>query len=104
MQIVGALDVHRSQITFKTVDLASGEVWRGRISPATREAVRVWLDRFAGLDAEFALEGTTGWRFVVEDRTHSPAPQPALQLRAWRNAARRRRALVVPRRGRRECR
>lgn len=67
MQIVGALDVHRSQITFKTVDLASGESWRGRISPATREAVRQWLDRFAGLDAEFALEGTTGWRFVVEE-------------------------------------
>ncbi len=67
MQIVSALDVHRSQITFKTVDLAGGEVCRGRISPATREEVRAWLARFAGLDAEFVLEGTTGWRFVVEE-------------------------------------
>jgi hypothetical protein len=29
--------------------------------------VREWLERFAGCDAEFALEGTTGWRFVVEE-------------------------------------
>jgi transposase len=67
MQIVSALDVHRGQITYKTVDLASGESWRGRISPAAREPVRDWLERFAGLDAHFALEGTTGWRFVVEE-------------------------------------
>ena len=67
MQIVSALDVHRRQITYKTLDLASGEVRRGRVSPATRESVREWLERFAGCDAEFALEGTTGWRFVVEE-------------------------------------
>ena len=67
MQIVSALDVHRRQITYKTVDLASGETWRGRISPAAREPVRDWLERFAGQDAHFALEGTTGWRFVVEE-------------------------------------
>jgi transposase len=67
MQIVSALDVHRRQITFWTVELASGETGRGRISPAAREPVRVWLERFAGQDAHFALEGTTGWRFVVEE-------------------------------------
>src|SRR5438128_9081412 len=67
MQIVNALDVHRRQITFKTLDLGSGEVRRGRVCPATRESVREWLARFAGLDAHFALEGTTGWRFVVEE-------------------------------------
>lgn len=67
MEIVSALDVHRSQITFKTVDLASGETWRGRISPAARAPVREWLERFAGRDAHFALEATTGWRFVVEE-------------------------------------
>ncbi len=67
MQIVSALDVHRRQITYKTLDLVSGEVRRGRISPAAREPVREWLERFAGLDAHFALEGTTGWRFVVEE-------------------------------------
>ena len=67
MEIVGALDLHRSQITFKVVDLETGETQRGRIVPAEREALRRWLGRFVGLDAEFALEGTTGWRFVVEE-------------------------------------
>jgi transposase len=67
MQIVGALDVHRRQITFKTLAPASGESSRGRISPAARESLRQWLERFAGLEGEFVLEGTTGWRFVVEE-------------------------------------
>src|SRR6266513_3996907 len=67
MQIVGALDVHRRQITFKTLALASGESSRGRISPAAREPLRQWLERFEGLEGEFVLEGTTGWRFVVEE-------------------------------------
>jgi len=35
--------------------------------PATRGAVREWLEQFAACEAEFALEGTTGWRFVVEE-------------------------------------
>ena len=67
MQIVGALDVHRRQITFKTLDLVSGESRRGRISPAAREPLREWLEQFAGVEGEFVLEGTTGWRFVVEE-------------------------------------
>ncbi len=67
MAIVVALDVHRRQITYKTLDRESGEVWRGRIVPATRVAVREWLEQFVGCEAEFALEGTTGWRFVVEE-------------------------------------
>jgi transposase len=67
MQIVGALDVHRRQITFKTLQPASGEGSRGRISPAAREPLRQWLERFDGLQGEFVLEGTTGWRFVVEE-------------------------------------
>jgi hypothetical protein len=40
MQIVSALDVHRRQITYRTVELTSGETRRGRISPAAREPVR----------------------------------------------------------------
>src|SRR5713226_5300481 len=67
MRIVVALDVHRRQITYKTLDRESGEVRRGRIVPATRGAVREWLEQFAGCEVEFALEGTTGWRFVVEE-------------------------------------
>src|SRR4051795_4012164 len=67
MQIVGALDVHRRQITFRTLELASGESRRGRIAPVAREPLREWLDQFDGQKAEFVLEGTTGWRFVVEE-------------------------------------
>jgi hypothetical protein len=40
MQIVGALDVHRRQITFEALGPASGESSRGRISPAAREPLR----------------------------------------------------------------
>jgi transposase len=68
MRIVCALDVHRRQITYAIVDVGSGEISRGRVAPATRESVRGWLSRFDDLDAvHFALEGTTGWRFVVEE-------------------------------------
>src|SRR6266566_6638598 len=68
MRIVCALDVHRRQITYAIVDVRSGEMSRGRITPATRESVREWLARFEGVDdVHFALEGTTGWRFVVEE-------------------------------------
>src|SRR5437773_7650210 len=67
VRIVVALDVHRRQITYRTRDRESGEVCRGRIAPATRVALREWLEQFAGSETEFALEGTTGWRFVVEE-------------------------------------
>jgi transposase len=67
MGIVVALDVHRNQITYKALDRESGELRRGRIAPAARADVREWLAQFAGRAAEFALEGTTGWRFVVEE-------------------------------------
>jgi hypothetical protein len=61
MEMVGGLDLHRSQITFRTLDLRPGEVQRGKIHPGAREAVRDWPERFeAGTDAHFALEGTTG--------------------------------------------
>jgi myo-inositol-1(or 4)-monophosphatase len=50
MRIVCALDVHRRQITYAIVDVVSGEVSRGRISPAAREPVRGWLARFDGVD------------------------------------------------------
>ena len=37
------------------------------IPPSTREAFREWLGQFGRKRCEFALEGTTGWRFVVEE-------------------------------------
>src|SRR6266545_6436373 len=67
MGIVVALDVHRKQVTYKALDRETGEVKRGRIAPAARADVREWLARFAGCEAEFVLEGTTGWRFVGEE-------------------------------------
>src|SRR5262245_48330116 len=67
MAIVVALDVYRSQITYKAIDRETGELRHGRIAPATRAELREWLGQFAGCQAEFALEGTTGWRFVTEE-------------------------------------
>ena len=65
--IVGAFDLHRGQITFDYVDMELGEVRRGRIAPADRAHLREWLLRFDGQEAEFAVEGSTGWRYVVEE-------------------------------------
>ena len=68
MPIVGGLDIHRKQITFDYLDTVTGQVQRGQISPADREHLRAWLARFNGReDAAFAVEGCTGWRYVVEE-------------------------------------
>jgi transposase len=67
MGIVGGLDVHRAQITFDWVDQTSGESGRGRVAPATRDMLRAWLGQLPGRDGAFAVEATTGWRFVVEE-------------------------------------
>jgi transposase len=71
MDIVGAFDLHRKQITFDYIEMQSGEVHRGKIQPADRENLRLWLDgfteRFPAQHAAIAVEATTGWRFVVEE-------------------------------------
>lgn len=69
MAIVGGFDVHRAQITFDYLDTDTGAVSTGQIRPATRAALRRWLaDRFDGrTDIAIAVEGCTGWRFVVEE-------------------------------------
>lgn len=67
MGIVGGFDVHRRQITFDWVDADTGESARGRIAPATRSELRSWLQALAQRRGTFALEGMTGWRFVVEE-------------------------------------
>jgi transposase len=66
MAIVGGLDIHRRQVTYDYLDTGRGQVRRGRIDPATRHGLRVWLERFAGReDVTFAVEGCTGWLFVA---------------------------------------
>jgi len=68
MAIRGGFDVHRAQITFDYLDTETGEVATGQIRPATRSVLREWLSRFEGHDdMAFAVEGCTGWRFVVEE-------------------------------------
>ncbi|HLG70928.1 MAG TPA: IS110 family transposase [Chloroflexota bacterium] len=68
MAIVGGFDVHRAQITYDYLDTDSGEIATGQIRPATRQVLRSWLERFTGReDVAFAVEGCTGWRFVVEE-------------------------------------
>jgi transposase len=67
MAIIGGLDVHRSQITYDWVDSDTGQRQRGQLAPAHREHLRVWLEQFTGRPAAFALEGCTGWRYVVEE-------------------------------------
>jgi transposase len=67
MSIIGGLDVHRAQITFDWVDRDSGEARRGRITPATRAGLRAWLGELPSTGGGFAVEGCTGWRFMVEE-------------------------------------
>jgi transposase len=67
MTMTGGLDVHRQQLTFDYVD-DDGLVHWGQVRPATRKTLRGWLvEHCPGGDAEFALEGCTGWRYVVEE-------------------------------------
>ena len=67
MTIVMGLDQHRAQITAEWIDTATGEVSRTRVTPADRDRVRRFAERFRGQQLEVALEATTGWRFVVEE-------------------------------------
>ena len=67
MAIVGGLDLHRKQVTFDVVDTATGVCKRGRVAPADRESFRRWLAGFEGESVDLAVEGCTGWRFVVEE-------------------------------------
>ena len=81
MPIVGGLDLHRKQVTFDVVDTATGVYERGRISPADRESFRCWLAGFEGQPVDLAVEGCTGWRFVVEEcqaaGVHAHLAEPA---------------------------
>ena len=94
MSIVGAFDVHRRQLTFDYLDTVTGEVKRGRVVPADREHLRAWLARFTGQDeVQFAVEGCTGWRYVVEELTtagiepHLAEPADTVALRGKKRHA-----------------
>jgi transposase len=73
MTIVGGLDLHRGQITFDVVDTESGVGQDGRVVLADRETLRGWLAGFHARPVELAVEGCTGWRFVVEECTSAGA-------------------------------
>jgi transposase len=93
MAIVGGLDIHRRQITFDILDTATGETRRGRLSPATRLELRAWLEQFHPQPGGFALEATTGWRFVAEEleragfRAHLAEPADTRALRGPKRRA-----------------
>lgn len=72
MSMVCGLDLHRGQITFDTLEEDSGEVWRGRIWKPDRHRFRRWLEnevcpRSGDGQVKIAVEGCTGWRYVVEE-------------------------------------
>src|SRR6266498_1462744 len=88
MSIIGGLDIHRKQLTFDYIETETGRVERGRIAPADRERLADWLTRFdTGTPVAFALEGCTGWRYVVEEmgkagvRPHLAEPADTAALR-----------------------
>ena len=72
MSMVFGLDLHRQQITFDALDVESGELWRGRLWQPDRQRFRRWLHqdvapRARGGTVALAVEGCTGWRYIVEE-------------------------------------
>src|SRR6202521_2725099 len=72
MSMVCGLDLHRGQIPFDALVVESGESWRGRVWEPDRERFRRWLrdevtPRAHGGRVALAVEGCTGWRYVVEE-------------------------------------
>ena len=98
MAIMMGLDQHRAQITADWIETETGEVSRGRISPAHRDSVRGFLDRFVDRELDVALEATTGWRFVVEElrrvgaQVHLAEPAETSALRGNKKRAKNDRA------------
>ncbi|MBV8985863.1 MAG: IS110 family transposase [Acidimicrobiia bacterium] len=74
MSMVCGLDLHRGQITFDALEIETGEVWRGRLWAPDRTRFRRWLTEEVAPRAKdgtvaIAVEGCTGWRYVVEEIT-----------------------------------
>src|SRR4051794_5171339 len=93
MSIVGGLDLHRKQVTFEVLDTDTGRLLRGRVAPANREVFRGWLAQFTGREVDLAVEGCTGWPFVVEEcqaagiRVHLAEPADVAGLKGRRQHA-----------------
>lgn len=94
MSIVGAFDLHRRQLTYEYLDVDTGAVNRGRVVPADRHHLRSFLVRFEGDgDVVFAVEGCTGWRYVVEEleragiEAHLAEPAETANLRGKKRRA-----------------
>lgn len=60
-------DQHRATTTAESIETEWGEVSRCRVSPAHREGVRRFCERFRGTELEVGLEATTGRRFMAEE-------------------------------------
>ena len=92
MGIVGGLDVHRAQITFDWVG-DDEVVHRGQVRPATRDTFRAWLEGLGWGDGDFAVEATTGWRYIVEElqragfRAHLAEPADTAAARGRKRRA-----------------
>ena len=72
MGMVCGLDLHRGQITYDALIEETGEIWRGRIFSPDRARFRRWLEvdvakQSNGAPVAMAVEGCTGWRYVVEE-------------------------------------
>jgi transposase len=66
------LDLYRRQVTFDALEVESGDVWTGRLWQPGRHRFRRWLrndvtTRAHGEVVSMAVEGCTGWRYVVEE-------------------------------------
>jgi hypothetical protein len=99
MSMVCGLDLHRQQITFDALETESGEVWRGRMWQPDRERFRRRLvrdvaRRACGEPVAMAVEGCTGWRYVVEEIT-AAGFEPHRHLRARAPMRRRGRQAAV---------
>jgi transposase len=87
MTILGGLDIHRGQVTFDYVDTSTGEVCTGRIRDPDRDRFAAWLAELPSRDAEFVMEGCTGWYYIADElakaqmraRVADPAEAAALK-------------------------
>jgi transposase len=93
MAILSGLDIHRGQITFDWADSETGELRGGVLRRPDRERLRRWLAQFEGQEADFAVEGCTGWRYVAEEvmaagfRVHVAEPAEAQARRGRKQRA-----------------